>query len=180
MVSFENWCKAVNFSFVSGGEYGWKSYGNDCQFLDASTKFGESSVVYRLGEDKLPIVCEAMVCHTNGDKVYRIIHPEYREALTAEAAERGVDDGIAWTNSEGPVRYIDLEDESDFLEKLTAILAGEEYDSRVKIEIDLEPETTFALMKLAHERDITFNELINDVLFQFINERELELESSEA
>ena len=45
-----------------------------------------------------------------------------------------------------------------------AIKAGEEYDTRVSIPIDLPEEELMVLFKMAHERDMTFNDFVEQVL----------------
>jgi hypothetical protein len=62
------------------------------------------------------------------------------------------------------VDYIDLETEEDFLEKLIAIANGKEYDTRVSIPVDFTDEELLKYMKLAHERDMTFNALVEEAL----------------
>jgi hypothetical protein len=56
------------------------------------------------------------------------------------------------------------------VEKCSAIFAGESYDERVSIPIDLPQEHLFALMKQAHELDITFNQHVEQVLRDQIKE----------
>jgi len=41
-------------------------------------------------------------------------------------------------------------------------------DNRVSIEVDLTDEEWYALMKLAHEQDITLNQLVENILKTFI------------
>jgi hypothetical protein len=38
------------------------------------------------------------------------------------------------------------------------------YDTRVSVPIDLSDDGMFTLMKMAHERDITFNQMVEQVL----------------
>jgi hypothetical protein len=45
-----------------------------------------------------------------------------------------------------------------------AIVAGEEYDTRVSIPIDLPEAELMVLFKLAHEADMTFNDFVEQVL----------------
>jgi len=50
------------------------------------------------------------------------------------------------------------------LEKARAIVLGEDYDSRIRIPVDMPDAELFVLMKMAHEQDITFNQLMINVL----------------
>jgi hypothetical protein len=66
----------------------------------------------------------------------------------------------AWEN----VDYVDLEANDDWIQKAQAIVAGEDYDTRVSIPIDLPEEELMVLFKMAHDRDMTFNDFIEQVL----------------
>lgn len=45
-------------------------------------------------------------------------------------------------------------------------------DNRVIMKIDLEQDLLFQLMLLAHEQDITLNQLVERILREFIDEHE--------
>ncbi len=62
------------------------------------------------------------------------------------------------------VDFTEIEVDDDFIQKALAIKAGEDYDTRVSVPLNLEDEILFELMKLAHERDITFNQMVELVL----------------
>jgi hypothetical protein len=65
-----------------------------------------------------------------------------------------------------------LEVADDFIQKCLAIRAGEDYDTRVQITVDFSDEDLLKYMKLAHERDITFNELVVQALTEAIQLRD--------
>ena len=66
------------------------------------------------------------------------------------------------------VKYVDLETEQDWIEKARAIYLGEEYDSRVQVPIDFSDEELLRYMKMAHERDMTFNAFVEEALREAI------------
>ncbi len=77
-----------------------------------------------------------------------------------------IHDDYAWDG----VEYIILEAESDFLDKFHTIVNGEfDYDPRVEIPLTLPDDELFALMKLAHENDMTLNQLIEYALVEELN-----------
>jgi predicted DNA-binding ribbon-helix-helix protein len=47
-----------------------------------------------------------------------------------------------------------------------------EPDNRVEVEIELEEDIQFALMKIAHERDITLNQLIEQLIREAMDNAE--------
>ena len=58
----------------------------------------------------------------------------------------------------------DLEVDDDWLEKAKAIVDGVDYDERVKVPIDFSDEDLLKYMKMAHDRDMTFNAFIEEAL----------------
>ena len=105
-------------------------------------------------------VYEATVCDYNKNNCYRIINPDYKDDYIYEAESRNVDHSQAYDE----VSYIDLDVDEDFIEKAIAILNGQPYDERVIISFNLPDDMTFILMMQAHEEDITFNQLIENIL----------------
>jgi collagenase-like PrtC family protease len=66
------------------------------------------------------------------------------------------------------VNYVDLEVADDFIQKCLAIKLGQEYDTRVSVPVDFSDEDLLTYMKLAHEKDITFNQLMEQALIAAI------------
>ena len=72
----------------------------------------------------------------------------------------------------GESKYTDLDVAEDILEKARAIVRQEPYDIRVKVPVDFTDEDLLKYMKMAHERDITFNQLVEEALRHAIGEVE--------
>jgi hypothetical protein len=70
------------------------------------------------------------------------------------------------------VNYTDLEVAEDWLEKSSKIVADEDYDTKVTVPLELPDNELFTLMKMAHERNTTFNQLIEDILWIAIQDAE--------
>jgi hypothetical protein len=94
-----------------------------------------------------------------------MINPKNVEKHRKEAQHKSVLANQAWDD----VNYVDLDVDDDFIQKALAIKAGEDYDTRVSVPVDFTDEELLAYMKIAHERDITFNQLIEDALREAIN-----------
>ena len=106
------------------------------------------------------MVYEVQAHDYKNQRAYRIVNPAYYSAMQDEATNRNVSKKEAW---EG-VDYVDLEEDDDWFQKAIAIASGQDYDVRVTIPLDLDDDTVFTLMKMAHERDLTLNEFVEDVL----------------
>jgi hypothetical protein len=95
-----------------------------------------------------------------------MINPKNKEKHRREAEARGVNLNEAWDD----VEYVDLEVLDDFIQKCLAIKAGEEYDIRVQVPVDFSDEDLLKYMKMAHDRDMTFNEFVEDALRHALEE----------
>lgn len=88
------------------------------------------------------------VCDYKNNRAYRMIDPRLDK------------DAEAWDD----VKYTDLDVDEDFIDKARSIIAGVPYDTRVSVPLELENDELFRLMKMAHERDITLNSMIEQIL----------------
>ena len=104
------------------------------------------------------------MCDYTNDRAYRVINPDFVSAFEKESETRAVPLNQAWDE----VDYVDLEVDEDWLEKAQAIVSGETYDTRVQVPLDFSDEELFEYMKLAHEQDVTFNQLVTQALTEFI------------
>jgi hypothetical protein len=94
-----------------------------------------------------------------------MINPKFQKKHANEAEMRNVNLNEAWDE----VDYIDLDVDDDFIQKALAIRAGEDYDTRIQVEVDFSDDDLLQYMKLAHSMDITFNELVERALREAID-----------
>ena len=160
MITIEQFLKAVDYQINDGSQFQWECFGANARYLDAQKNGpnGPSASIVFDTEDQT--VYQTMVYDYPAGRAYRLMGAvEYLQDYLSEAKSRGVADQ-AWDD----VKYTDLETAEDFMEKCTAIFAGESYDDRITIPIDLPDDVMFKLMKQAHEQDITFNQHVEQVL----------------
>lgn len=175
MISLQDFFETVGYRITEGSDYGWNCYGDKVHQLSAWNGIhgagGWSANVIFSTIDQT--VYEVEVCDYTNDRAYRMINPDYKQAFDSEVASRGELGNQAWDD----VDYVDLDVEEDFLEKLEAIVNGQIYDTRVQVQIDFSDDELFKYMKLAHERDITFNQLVEEALKSAIaNAKQKELD----
>ena len=159
-MTMQRWMEAVGFRITEGSTYGWQCYGPNAYMLDSwnGEQDGHSfSIVF---DTKDQTVYEINAHDFTNQRAYRWVADSWRSAMQADAANRSVMEKQAWDE----VDYVDLEVLDDMFEKIEAIAAGEPYDTRVQVPIDLPDEDLFMLMKMAHERDITLNQMVEQVL----------------
>ena len=164
MLTLKEWMELVEYRITEGGDYGWDCYGHKAHILDSwnGDQNGHSFTV--IFDTETQTVYEVQAHDYVHNRAYRLINPEFKEAHTLEAKERDSNLNEAWDD----VNYVDLESDDDFIQKGLAIRAGEDYDTRVSVPLDLPDDVLFELMKRAHEQDITLNELMEQVLLEAI------------
>ena len=166
MITMKEWMELVDYKITEGGEYGWQCYGPNSYSLDSWNgvhgKGGYSfSIVFSTKTQK---VYEVSMCDYTNDRAYRMINPKNVEKHRKESDTKSVLANQAWDD----VNYIDLDVVDDFIQKALAIRAGEDYDTRVSVPVDFTDEELLTYMKIAHERDITFNQLVEQALREAI------------
>ena len=162
MINLKEWMELVDYKITEGSDYGWGCYGPNSFQLDSWNgvhgKGGYSfSIVFSTKSQK---IYEVSMCDYTNDRAYRMINPKFQEKHRKEAESRNVNLNEAWDD----VDYVELDVLDDFIQKALAIRAGESYDTRVQVQVDFSDEDLLQYMKLAHERDMTFNEFVEEAL----------------
>ena len=166
MATLRDFMKVTDYRITEGSDYEWSCYGPYAYSLDCWNGVHNAggysmSVVF---DTKTQEVYQIEACDYTNQRAYQYVIPEFRKAYDEEASTRSYDDQ-AWDD----VNWTRLETEEDFWEKATSIVNGEvDYDTRIQVPLDIEKDDMFKLMQLAHERDITFNELVERVLVDAI------------
>ena len=172
MITMKEWMELVDYKITEGGVYGWSCYGPNAYTLDSwNGVHGEGghsfSIVFSTKTQK---VYEVSMCDYTNNRAYRMIAENKQEKHRNEAQAKSELANQAWDE----VDYIDLEVDDDFIQKALAILAGEDYDTRISVPVDFTDEELLQYMKLAHERDMTFNQLIEEALREAIDKHKIE------
>jgi hypothetical protein len=170
MVTLQQYFELVNYRITEGCDYGWQCYGPKAHMLSAwNGVHGDggwsTNVIF---DTDFQTVYEVEICDYTNNRAYRMINPDYKSQHDEESHDRGELGNQAWDD----VEYIDLDVVEDFLEKARAIIAGEDYDNRVQVPLDLDDALLFELMKQAHDRDLTLNQMVEDILRNVISAHE--------
>lgn len=161
MITLKQFFETINYRVTEGYNFQWQCYGPNAYGLDSQDNIwlgGYSVSIIFDSKDQTVYQVEAHD-HKN-NRSYRLINPLFNDARRQESARRGIDPDEAYDT----VKFVDLETVEDFIEKATAIINGEDYDTRVSIPLELPDAMLFALMKQAHYQDITLNEHMENVL----------------
>jgi DNA-binding PucR family transcriptional regulator len=162
----KEWMELVDYKITEGSDYGWSCYGPNSYTLDSwngvhGTGGYSFSIVFSTKSQK---VYEVSMCDYTNNRAYRMINPSKVEKHRKEAESKSVLANQAWDD----VDFVDLDVVDDFIQKALAIKAGEDYDTRVLVPVDFTEEELLTYMKIAHERDITFNQLVEEALREAI------------
>lgn len=161
-MNLKNVNEALDHRITGGSEYGWNCWPN-ARWLDYESEYAHSSVVFNAETQE--VYTAEVNDKADKYKPYRWLNPEYKEAMYSEARTRRIEANQAWDKT----MWYDLDVEEDWLEKASAIMRGEDFDTRVQVPLTLGNEEMFRLMTMAHERDITLNKMVEIILQEVID-----------
>jgi hypothetical protein len=159
MITLKQYFETINYRVSEGYTFQWQCYGPNAYGLE-STELGDDG--HNIGivfDTQDQTVYQVEVHDYRNERSYRLVNPDFSDARRQECARRGADD-VAYDG----VNFTDLETEEDFIDKATAIIRGEDYDTRISVPLDLPDNMLFELMKQAHEQDITLNDHMANLL----------------
>ena len=156
MLTMQEFMELIDYMITEGGDYTYAPFGPSAYQLsywngkheDGGYSF---SIVFNT---KTQEVYSVEAHDFANDRSYRMIDQEHQTEDNKAAYDE--------------VYFVDLDDVNDFLEKAYAIKRGEPYDTRVSIPIGMTDEEFMKYARLAHEQDITLNQLITNTLSEAI------------
>lgn len=166
MITLKEWMELVEYRITEGSDYCWSCYGPNAHMLDSWNGEQDGHSASIIFDTKTQTVYEVQIHDYVHSRAYRLINPEFKSVHNSEADERGISIDEAWDD----VQYIDLDVDDDFIQKCLAIREGEDYDTRISVPLDIPDADLLEYMKIAHERDITFNELVEIALQEAIEQ----------
>jgi len=148
MITLKEWMEVANYRITEGGDY--FAYGGAYALTSWSGDQDGYSIEI-IFSPRTQEVYEVQACDYKHNRAYRLVHGDYRdEKLNDEA----------WDD----VNWVDLESDDDWIQKALSIVAGEDYDTRVTIPLDLPEAELMVLFKAAHDADMTFNDFVEKIL----------------
>lgn len=164
MITLKQWMEICDYRVTEGSDYGWQCFGPNAYCLDSWNGDQDGHTISIIFDTRTQIVYQVSAYDYQHTRAYRMTNPEFKVDFDAECESRDVLD-MAWELDDGtPVEYVDLDVEEDFIEKASAIVDGGDYDTRVKVPVNFTDEELLTYMKMAHERDMTFNSFVEMAL----------------
>jgi hypothetical protein len=176
MITLKEWMEVVGYRVTEGSDYTWECFGPNAYSLDSWNGDHNGHSFCITFDTKTQEVYEVQAHDYSRERAYRMINPEFQKKHKKECKRKDVNLNEAWEN----VDYVDLEVEDDWLQKATAIASGEDYDTRVSIPLDFTDEELLKYMKMAHERDMKFNDFVEEALKAAIEETKRDPEGMKA
>jgi hypothetical protein len=152
MITLKEWMELVDYKVTEGSDYFTNIPGLYSMSSWNERQDGYSFFIAFDPKDAQRVYC-VEACDYANSRAYRLKDP----AIDLDAQ--------AWDECD----FVELETDDDFIQKALAIKAGEAYDTRVSVPLELEDELLFELMKQAHERDITLNQMVEEILREVID-----------
>lgn len=171
MITLKEFMEVIEYRVTEGSDYCWTCFGEHSQPYSLSSWNQEHdgwnfNITFDTGDQEVYMV---EVCDYKHRRAYRLINPtwvedyrEYAKKHNPEYADQAWDD----------VNYVDLETKEDWLEKANAIVEGLDYDTRVSVPLELSDADLLIYMKAAHERDMTFNQFVEEAIRQAAKDHE--------
>jgi hypothetical protein len=167
MITLKEWMEVVDYRITEGDQYYTGLFGNDASCYCLSAWNGDHdgysfSIVF---DTNTQVVYSVEACDYKNERAYRLINSDFSTAFHKNSH---VYDNQAWDS----VNFIDLDVDDDWIQKALAIKSGKQYDTRVQVPLELDDSEMFKLMTLAHERDITLNQLVAEILWDQIKKHD--------
>jgi hypothetical protein len=149
MITLKEWMEVTDYRITEGSDY--FAFGGSAYALSSWNGDQDGYSLEIIFDPKTQTVYQVQACDYKHQRAYRLTNPSIKEDNPMEQA---------WDD----VNWVDLEADDDWIQKALAIVAGEDYDTRVSIPIDLPETELMVLFKMAHEADMTFNDFIEKTL----------------
>lgn len=161
-LTLKDFLSCIDYHITESSQFLWACYGENALTIDSwngkhGTEGRSASCVF---DTETAEVYEVTAWDYKNNREYRWINPDFLQDYKDEFASRGID----FSHSFDDRKFIDLEVVEDILEKTKAIMNGEDYDTRVIIQLELSSQEEMLLMRAAHAADVTVNEFVERIL----------------
>jgi len=168
MLTLKEWMEIVDYKITEGSDYLWRCFGTNAYNLTSWSGEQDGYSFNIIFDTVTQEVYTVEACDYKNDRAYQLINLDYKDDYNREATSRGLFGNQAWDD----VNFVELESDDDFFQKALAIKEGKDYDTRVSVPLELDDSELFELMKMAHERDLTLNDFVAEIITQFCEQVE--------
>lgn len=155
MITLKEWIELISYRISGGSEYQWQCFGPNARFIDCESANYSTSAVFDSSTQEM---FQVEIYDTARQVNYVFIAEAHRAQHAAEAKERNIN------FNDNDFKTVELEVIEDWLEKAQAIIAGQEYDTRVIVPVNFDDDELLEIFMAAHAMDITFNQFVAHAL----------------
>jgi hypothetical protein len=155
MITLKEWMEVVGYRITEGSVY--NQFGSDAYCLDSWSGSQDGYSLSIVFDTKTQVVYKVEAHDYQNRRSYRQVNVFYQDQVT---------DSVAYDD----VEFVNLDLHDDWIEKAIAIVAGEDYDTRVQMQVEFSDDELLTYMKMAHEQDVTFNQFVVNALQQAIDQ----------
>jgi hypothetical protein len=173
-MKYKDIIKATSYQINSSDIFLWQCFGNNCRIYDLILSTNNENLI--LDEYSEPNYIGSFVADNNG-KIYasyfydeknniasRWVDPEYLVQYKKEYSLKNLNFSYFLET----VLFTDIFNEKDYLTILSTYYQNNKLDIHLSknenISVNLDDNTFLFIAKLAHEKNITFNEMSNELL----------------
>lgn len=162
-ITLTQFLECVNYKITEGSEYCWESFGPNARYLTCEHE--ENIYTVEIVFDFITLTVYQMWVHSNAGTRYWT-HPDYRDAFNDEQITKNGFEQLI--NDEDNTYYLQAKSILDYARMLISKYLDD--DNMSTIELDLTDSEILWLSMQAHEKNITLNELINNIIEEHIND----------
>jgi hypothetical protein len=168
MITLKEFMEVIDYRITEGSDFTWTCFGNEAKpYTLSAWNQEQDGWSFNITFDTVDqTVYMVEVCDYKNQRAYRRINPDWQKSYDDYAERHTEYADQAWDD----VNYIDLDVDDDWIQKSLAIKAGEDYDTRVSVPVEFTDEELLKYMTMAHERDMTFNQFIEEALRHALEE----------
>lgn len=158
----------LNFRITEGSKYLWDSFGANAWRLDSFSDEVESSCIFDTQTQEVCVINlilnekEPQSSQYKFKKGYQWINPKYRDAYIAEHEQKGFN----YLTIFDDVLFEDILEIETFL---SLFRTAKSMRQEAIIPLNIEDDLLISLSKIAHEKDITLNQLMSNIISEQIN-----------
>jgi len=171
-MKIDSFISAARFRITGGSEYQWRCFGDHARWLDMGWEGRDdrwqASAVF---DSRDQTVYEIMVYDYVDNRAWVWHEPRWRDQYLQECDQRGVDPKTAWDD----VPYTVLDSEEEIIYYLREVVSTETGE----VELNLPNDALLRLCMLAHEKDITLNQMVELILREAIEREGILLPTAE-
>lgn len=163
MIYLNTFLSLIQFEITDSSKYLWKSFGPNARYLDNETEVYSLSCVFDTKTQEIYLLSFSL--NAQNSPTYHWVPPSHYQAYIQEHIDNNLD--YTKHDDECPIIYCDTV--QNFI---NTVHINTDLPKQETVSIELDTDLILALTKIAMEKNITLDTLINNILRDFIEHEE--------